>query len=353
MRALTADDLLNTPRGRRLLVAYAKAVGSVDLSQAFDLAANAFEDHASFGTWHIAGGVMTRFAEPPTGSPDDAAVELAALRFGEVDADVLHAALQMSVDFAWYWQAPDGLVRLAALPQIVELLRPLAEAVAASPHCEWWSSACAVDDQHLIAYAEPTIEAAPIGQSLRVGRAVAMADEAEGRRENRAASDVSGFWWSTPWAGHTTARRQNGRPTGITLMEDCGGWEKVWIRRCPVPAEARILEICEPADWAGLCRDHPFEITHTVGPDWRRVTGSDGPWLMPDWVSVAENYDAVHVTIAGYLTTATQAIDVDDRHQTMMAGWMPDGTVWLNDVLATTAAEWEIWKTSDGTGWSS
>jgi hypothetical protein len=50
----------------------------------------------------------------------------------------------------------------------------------------------------------------------------------------------------------------------------------------------------------------------------------------------------VHLTAAGYLTTAGWAVPVGEA-RTVLAGWNPDETYWLADVLthAGPAAHWE------------
>ncbi len=54
------------------------------------------------------------------------------------------------------------------------------------------------------------------------------------------------------------------------------------------------------------------------------------------------DYDAVHLTAAGYLTTAGWPVPVGEA-RTVLAGWNPDETYWLTDVLthAGPAAHWE------------
>jgi hypothetical protein len=76
--------------------------------------------------------------------------------------------------------------------------------------------------------------------------------------------------------------------------------------------------------------------------DWWRVTGHDGIWLIPDWEAVAADYDAAHLTALGYLTTAGRTLAAAGSH-TVLAGWNPDESYWLNDVLSETAppVEWQ------------
>jgi hypothetical protein len=58
---------------------------------------------------------------------------------------------------------------------------------------------------------------------------------------------------------------------------------------------------------------------------------------------VAADWDAIHVSVAGYLTAAGGAIPASGGARTMLAGWDPDATWWLNDVLSLTSPP-EIWR---------
>ena len=75
------------------------------------------------------------------------------------------------------------------------------------------------------------------------------------------------------------------------------------------------------------------------------MTRWDGRWLIPDFAAVAEDYDAVHLSVTGYLATAGQALPVGDA-RTLLAGWDPDQTYWLNDVLALSGPA-TTWVSSD------
>jgi hypothetical protein len=94
---------------------------------------------------------------------------------------------------------------------------------------------------------------------------------------------------------------------------------------------ARIYEVSGSAQWAELVTRYPMEVTNYRRHDWWRATGWDGRWLIPDFTAVATDYDAVHVTVMGYLATAWCALPVDDAC-TVLAGWNPDQTYWLTDV---------------------
>lgn len=142
-------------------------------------------------------------------------------------------------------------------------------------------------------------------------------------------------------------RRSNGRtvsptrgPVGALFAEDSPGRSFTATRVIPAD-HARILEITATDDWAALCRDFPLEVTWSHRGDWYRTTGRDsreaGPWLIPDWSAVAQRWDAVHLTVAGYLNAATRCIAVPGTYMatagkdaaSVVAGWGPDVTYWL------------------------
>ena len=54
----------------------------------------------------------------------------------------------------------------------------------------------------------------------------------------------------------------------------------------------RVLEIRCAEDWLRLCRAHPLEVSASRRHDWYRTTGMVGPWVIPDWSTVAQEADA-------------------------------------------------------------
>ncbi len=135
-----------------------------------------------------------------------------------------------------------------------------------------------------------------------------------------------------------------------------GSWEFELglIVRCtlPVQSEVRIAEIHRPEDWAQLVTDHP-----RVGdpyPEWElpginqrqtplaKVLAVPGQraarvtmrhQLVPDWRSVAEAYDGVHLSWGGFLTAEGCISDLDGGDVTLLRYWGSERTLWLNDVF--------------------
>lgn len=122
-----------------------------------------------------------------------------------------------------------------------------------------------------------------------------------------------------------------------------------------VAPSARVLEIHRPDDWAALVRAHPCDtrtgnyqgweiagedrhLRHDVDefdglPDQRSARWGVQRFLEPDWASVADEWDAVHLSWSGLLTTEGTTIDLAPGEVAMLRGWASERTVWLNPVL--------------------
>lgn len=126
------------------------------------------------------------------------------------------------------------------------------------------------------------------------------------------------------------------------------------VRRCwlPVRPDARVVEIHRPGDWVRLVAEHPrvggtYDGMELPGPNQDRraagrlYTASAGRaarvdirhQLAPDWRSVAEQYDGVHLSWAGLLTTDGFISDLGDGDVTMLRYWFSERTLWLADVF--------------------
>ena len=100
----------------------------------------------------------------------------------------------------------------------------------------------------------------------------------------------------------------------------------VW--RMEVDESARIFGIHGPSDWHRLCVEYPAEGNsgrHAGNePDFSRDAGR----LVPDWSKVARDWDAVHLSFGGYLTS--EQVRVESEHGwTYHWAWDQEGTLWL------------------------
>ena len=339
--------MLAGPRGRRLALEHAMAIADAtrrDRSPGADLRsavfAAAYRDDSN--PWALV--VPTVDAAEPTSatprpsSPDDVAACLRDLPLTPLDARTELEVLDRVLCSAMSWQPPDAEDVLAAAPVVRAALAPVAAHVLATPAASWWSEGIA-REQHVLRWADVPASPVPVAADIELDRwrARTLAGEERALRNRQDAPEVawSGEWWSTPPRTLTTSTRGLGElgPVGLWLMEDNPGWDHATSRAASVPDGARVYEVDGAAAWAQLCRDHPMDVTGDKRHDWLLTTGRDGTWVIPDWSAVARDYDAVHLTLAGYLQAAGTAIAVEDETASVIAGWAPDETFWLTDAL--------------------
>jgi hypothetical protein len=261
------------------------------------------------------------------------------------DAAIL-AAFARSVDDAMYWQEPHGEDLALASRDVCSTLLPVAEALCASAATDWWSRPAALDGQHLVAFDGIP---GPILTGVR-GR---LGDSFAAAPHSAPPSGVdwrtcSAQWWSAPITLPSVVTTRSLAGFGsvrLWLVEDSMGWEAATEWPVTVLRTPRLYEITAAADWIELVRRYPFDVSVAKRGDWWRTTGRDGRWLMPDWPAVGNDYDAVHVTALAYLSCAGVALDVEvevededededeDEAATLLAGWDPDVTFWLDDIV--------------------
>lgn len=313
------EDLLAGPYGRELCAAVAVAAAPADV-------------------WY----------RP---SADEFLSALGAVRPAQVaalDERRLLAVLEGVVGQAVYWQEPrDDRDRLAR-PEVVAALRPIADAVAGHPAAAWWSAPLDRSAQAHVQYWhrgwEPRLELIDPRPELRRWRDRVI------ETERRLAGDphwqsTSGAWWSDPafaGAGWTTPALPEFGPVRLYCTEDSLGWDHARVHPVVVDDQCHVLEIDGPDAWARLVDEYPLEVTHGKRGSWWRTTGRSGRWWIPDWVAVAEDYDAVHVSVTGYLATAGWAVPTA-RGATMLAGWGPGHTCWLRPDRLTPTGVVEQW----------
>ena len=116
-----------------------------------------------------------------------------------------------------------------------------------------------------------------------------------------------------------------------------------------------MFEINRPSDWARLVTDHPCEAA-SHGKYWelpginqdrsavsslmdvpgqRAARTSIRSHVVPDWRSVAEHYDGVHLTWAGFITADGCISDLGHGDVAMLRYWFSERTLWLSDVFGS------------------
>lgn len=278
-------------------------------------------------------------------------------RPGITVAQVLQS-LDRVVKGASYWQPPSDIARVLAEPESRNLLLPVAIAVVrARP--QWWLAPGALT-QHYVQWIASTTVPGTDPPSL-TGSAAGL----QRWRESIAAEEGNtplvanwtGRWWSVPALSDvpaTTPAIPGNGPAGLRLVEDPLPWTAVRTYPLKAAEGARIYEIREARSWQNLVSAYPLEVTRSRGRSWAVSSGDAEAdtwlWAIPDWQAVARDYDGVHLSVAGYLRTAGSVLDAAGV-KTMLAGWAPAETWWLNDVL-TPAGEPVNWTAAPGgQGW--
>jgi hypothetical protein len=244
-------------------------------------------------------------------------------------------ALAGVVEDAGYWGGPPA-AGPPGRPDVLAGLRPAAARLAGSAGCRWWWSGLDRGTQRYVQWTarQPAPELASAAEMLRHADAEAGEDERRMSRDRHrpAGAGVHGPWWTCP-PGLSTTRRL-GRLGAVLLagQEDGFGDTDAVVWPLAVAGTARVLEIDGPQAWQRLVTAYPRPATATYRHTWA-WTGWDGEWLVPRWPAVARDWDGVHLSVAGYLSTAGRALPAGPA-RTLLAGWNPDETYWLADVLA-------------------
>ena len=261
------------------------------------------------------------------GAVQRAAAWVRAKGFGELMARTLYVAESL----AGPW-VPGAPVSLARCFRLAGERRPIAEAIV-SEHLELLDAPCDAEAQQWWLGAE-------------------VADIRPPRRLFVAFDHVYGNGEFT-WAGLRTVTD----PPPELHAELVIAWElhpgPISRWRLPVRELARVWEIRSVRDWARLVETYPrtarvpHEGWELPGPNQHpealqgllAVPGQSaarvrtGGHLLPDWAAVAEEWDGVHLTWAGFLTSEGRVWDLEGGAVTMLRYWASERTLWLADVF--------------------
>ena len=277
-------------------------------------------------------------------TPEDALQVLGAVdirAIGEMsELEILHC-LAYAVDCARYWQPPDEEDLIFVRPEVIAALRPIAQALLDSSHTAWWAEPADLLNQNLVEKRNPIYGWSDLPlriyrteDGLEQWRAEALDNERRFLEYQIEDPDrhIGGEWWSIPFANGTTetTRARDGiGALGVFLEEDSSSNE-ARVQPVRIYGAPRIYEITGPQDWANLVDTYPLPVPASRRSVWYDTTGEYRDWFIPDWVSVAADYDAVHLTMMAYLTTPGVAIPLSaNAGATVLAGWNPDATFWL------------------------
>jgi hypothetical protein len=274
-------------------------------------------------------------------------VRLVGSALADVDDRLMLRVFGRAVDDAAYWQPPSEADHTLAAPPVREALTPIAELIATSAAARWWDTALERDTQTIVQREPGTPDLAGIADKLANWRTRTMDYERQALRDSPPdpAAAYGGHWWSVPalvYVPKTTRTIPGTGPVGLALVEDSLGWSYGQCWPVSVSLDARVFEVTSLDSWAELVGRYPLDVPDSRRHDWWRVTGLNEHWLLPDYVAVAADYDAIHLTAAAYLSAAGRPVRAGDGF-TMLAGWDPDQTYWLNDALLVTGSpqDWQ------------
>ncbi len=156
------------------------------------------------------------------------------------------------------------------------------------------------------------------------------------------------------WAGLWTVSD----PPMVTHADLVSAWEMydgpITSWRLRSKPDARVFEINRPDDWVQLVAAHPRQagpntecwelpginqnpakLSALLGIGHQRATRTAVRFhMVPDWRSVAEAYDGVHLTWAGFITSEGCITDLGNQDVAMLRYWSSERTLWLADVFA-------------------
>ncbi len=94
-----------------------------------------------------------------------------------------------------------------------------------------------------------------------------------------------------------------------------------------ISPEVRVYEIHSPKDWHELCVRYPAQGQYD--------SGETGEWLVPDWGAASADWDGVHLSLGGLLTTEQVRYGTVPE-QTCLDSWNAEETFWLRSIEAKT-----------------
>lgn len=128
------------------------------------------------------------------------------------------------------------------------------------------------------------------------------------------------FWTSTSLTAHTSSWTHY-----LRWGED--PQEPPYFRwQVEVSPSAHVYEVHEPHAWHRLCLAYPAPSCLAYS------TSRPDALIEPDWQAVSQDWDGIHVSVGGLLTTERVRWGTPGR-QTHLFGWCVESTAWLRWVF--------------------
>lgn len=186
-------------------------------------------------------------------------------------------------------------------------LEALAREVTAHPASQWWNEPFDIARQVLF-----TGRALPSRLGPDLGPSPAWEDYAE-----------------RPTAWRVSSTTHDGVSSAdMAMLTRVGDWERperYQRSRAVVDPGASVFEVTSPEDWHALSAEAPREYLHDSG-------ATETSLLVPDWARLADEYDGVHLTFGGLLTTPHVRVR-SAAGTTRLRSWDAEFTIWVTDVV--------------------
>ena len=211
------------------------------------------------------------------------------------------AALALAEVSRWRIDRPAALSQLERADP--HRLQSLARALLTSPGAAWWFAPLERSRQVWLSHdGDP-----PLAERL------VSPDGLPSSWERYAQKPANGFFTSTLIDGSSGAG--TALTVGTSDFADTIQSGPIACWRLDAAPDARVFEIDGPEAWHALCARYP-------------ARGEDGR-IVPDWSAVASDFDAVHLTLGGLLTTEQVRID-SPSGWSQHDGWDFEQTLWLH-----------------------
>jgi hypothetical protein len=128
------------------------------------------------------------------------------------------------------------------------------------------------------------------------------------------------FWTSTSLTSHTSSWLHYLRWGEDRQDPPYPRW------RVEVSPSARVYEIHGPQAWHRLCLAYPAPSSMAYHTD------QSDALIEPDWQAVSQDWDGIHLSVGGALTTERVRWGTPGR-QTHLFGWSVESTAWLRWVF--------------------
>lgn len=258
-------------------------------------------------------------------------------------------AAAIAIDETYIWSAIHEEI-MEYLPRQRERLEGLARAILQDPKTDWWFAPLNRQSQAWVS--------GHYAKTLSSEKFVPLSPMRKSPIGDRSSQKVFG-------GGLYTSTLVKGASSWKALLNE--DFHSIRSRKgtAPIPhyrlnacESAHIYEIRSPLDWHRLCVNYPaicFPNANDYGRQLDKIyplkptsKGTNefklGNWLTPDWHAVSNDYDAIHLTFGGLLTSDKVRVESDegwsmnriwDAEQTLWFRWMFESIERLPDYAPT------------------